>query len=153
MSRGSCITIACINKVSEGRSEGEMLIKGARLMQKARPQLKEFHTRAQKKAFRSKLSNVTKVLPSVADMIYLYKELTLDASTSNHPATQKRLRLIFLGHEGLLGDLRHLNPGRPSGTFDVFLTSWQKLLKKQLLLMNVDKMYLISLNGYHLKTW
>ena len=84
---GSFITIACINKVSEGRSEGEILIQGARLMQKVRPQLKEFHTCAQKKAFRSKLSNVTKVVPSVADMIY--KELTLDASTSNHPATQE----------------------------------------------------------------
>ena len=97
-------------------------------MQKIRPQLKEFHTRAQKKAFQSKLSNVTKIVPSVAELIY--KEPTLDASASNHPATQERLRLIFLGQEGLLGDLRHLNPGRPSGIFDVFFDKLAEIVEE-----------------------
>jgi hypothetical protein len=33
---------------------------------------------------------------------------------------QQRLRLIFLGEQGLIPDLRHFNPGRPSGQFDTF---------------------------------
>lgn len=33
---------------------------------------------------------------------------------------QKRLRLIFLGENGLIADLKKLNCGRPTGSFDVF---------------------------------
>lgn len=49
----------------------------------------------------------------------------MDAASSSHPDTQERLRLICLGENGLVTDLRHLNPGRPSGTFDNF---FEKLL-------------------------
>jgi hypothetical protein len=44
----------------------------------------------------------------------------MDAAASFHPDTQERLRLVFLGEKGLLTDLRHLNAGRPSETFDTF---------------------------------
>lgn len=115
---GSSVTINCIVKVSSDRPTPQILIEGARILQKARPYLQEFHTRSQKALFRERLQNVTHVLPSVADLIY--KELTLDASTASHPSTMERLRLIFLGEKGLLSDLRHLNTGRPTGRYDIF---------------------------------
>ena len=115
---GSCITTLCLTQVTENRSEPEILTQGARFLQEVRPQLKEFHTRAQRQMFKQSLSNLATVKPSVADLIY--KELTLDASAAEHPDTAKRLRLIYLGNHGLLADLRNLNPGRPSGTYDKF---------------------------------
>lgn len=115
---GSSVTINCIVKVSSDRPTPQILIEGARILQKARPYLQEFHTRSQNALFRERLQNVTHVLPSVADLIY--KELTLDASTASHPSTMERLRLIFLGEKGLLSDLRHLNTGRPTGRYDIF---------------------------------
>ncbi|CAC5400126.1 unnamed protein product [Mytilus coruscus] len=115
---GSILTTVCIVKVNANRSESEILIDGARMLQKSKVHLQEFHTRAQRSLFKQKLQNVTKVLPSEADLIY--KELTLDAATVNHPVTQERLRLIFLCEQGLLADLRNLNAGRPTGTYDVF---------------------------------
>lgn len=115
---GSSVTINCIVKVSSDRPTPQILIEGARILQKARPYLQEFHTRSQKALFRERLQNVTHVLPSVADLIY--KELTLDPSTASHPSTMERLRLIFLGEKGLLSDLRHLNTGRPTGRYDIF---------------------------------
>lgn len=110
---GSLVTINCIVKVSSDRPEQQILIEGARILQKARPYLQEYHTRSQRALFRERLQNVTHILPSVAD--FIYKELTLDASTARHPSTMERLRLIFLGEKGLLADLRHLNTGRPTG--------------------------------------
>lgn len=115
---GSSVTINCIVKVSSDRPTQQILIEGARILQKARPYLQEYHTRSQKALFRERLQHVTHVLPSVADLIY--KELTLDRSTACHPSTMERLRLIFLGEKGLLADLRHLNTGRPTGRYDIF---------------------------------
>jgi len=115
---GSCISTVCLIQVPESRSEAEILTQGARLLQQVKPKLKEFHTRTQRRLFKEKIKNVASVLPAVADM--LYKELTLDVSVAAHPITQERMRLIFLGHTGLIGDLRNINPGRPSGTFDTF---------------------------------
>jgi hypothetical protein len=67
-------------------------------------------------------------MPSVAELIY--KELALDASTSSHPDTQERLRLIFLGDSDLITDLRHLNTGRPSGHFDVFFETLAEVVEE-----------------------
>ena len=115
---GSVVTTFCIFRVKADQTESEILIEGARMLQKARPYLQECHTRAQKALFRERLQNLTHVMPSVADLIY--KELTLDAATAAHPTTQERLRRIFLGEKGLLADLRHLNAGRPTGKYDAF---------------------------------
>lgn len=119
---GSCITTLCLTQVPESRSEHEILTQGARFLQEVRPHLKEFHTRAQRPMFKRSLSNLATVKPSVAELIY--KGLTLDASVAEHPETEERLRLIYLGNHGLLADLRNISPGRPSGTYDkLFLCS------------------------------
>ena len=91
---GSTVSTVCIVRVGENRPQSELLTSGAQLLKKVRPQLKEYHTKAQRRFFKAKLKNVAHVLPSVADLIY--KELTLDTSAAAHPETQERLRLISL---------------------------------------------------------
>ena len=124
---GSSISIVCIFQVKACRSIPEMLTSAARFVQTARPRLKEFHTRAQRRYFKEQLKNVASVLPAVSDMIY--KELTMDAAVAAHPVTQERLRMIFLGNTGLVADLRTLNPGRPSGQFDTFFNVLSGLIE------------------------
>lgn len=126
---GSSVSTVCIVQVSnQNRSNAEMLTQGARLLQTVRPNLKEYHTRAQRRLFKEKLKNVASVLPSVANLIY--QELALDFSAAEHPVTQERLRLIFLGQNDLIPDLRVLNPGRPNNKFDVFFETLSKEVEK-----------------------
>lgn len=120
---GSIITTFCLLRVEEQRTDREMMTQAATGLQKVRAELGEYHTRAMRAAFRSRLSNVVRVLPAVADMIYQF--LTLDKATVSHPVTVQRVRLIFLGHEGLIDDLRHLSAGRPSTHFDYFFEKLQ----------------------------
>ena len=105
-----------------------MLVQGARLLQKVWPNLLERHSRAQRRVFKRKLFAVTILAPgSLSD--FIYKELTLDGAAAAHPITQERLRLISLGHTGLIADLRHLNPGRPSNTFDTFFEAMEGVVE------------------------
>ena len=116
---GSIVSTLCIARVEHvEESLPNTLIEGARLVQSCRPLLKEYHTRAQRKMFKDKMNNIVKLSPAVLD--FIYKELALDASVANHPATQERLRLISLGNTVLIADLRHLNPGRPGNKYDTF---------------------------------
>lgn len=125
---GSALSTVCFVRVNENRMDPQMLTQAARFVMAHKHRFKEYHSRAQKTAFKSQLSNVSHVLPSVAELIY--KELALDASVSSHPDTQERIRLIFLGEKGLLTDLRKLNPGRPSGTFDIFFDNLSKVVEE-----------------------
>ena len=109
---GSIVASYCIVFSKESRSEQELLIEGARFVLRNKNHFKEYHTRAMKRSFKEKINNISKISPSVLDLIY--KELTLDAATAAHPDIQERLRLISLGETDLIADLRHLNPGRPN---------------------------------------
>ena len=124
---GSVVTSICFVQTVDNRSEPEMLTECSRIAIKLKDFFREYHSRLQRKIFKDRLSNVASVLPSVADLIY--KELSLDASAAAHPDTQERLRLVFLGEEGLLADMRHINPGRPSGTYDVFFEHLAQLVE------------------------
>lgn len=124
---GSCISIVCIFQVKGCRSIPEILTSAAKFLQNARPGLKEFHTRAQRRYFKEQLKNVASILPAVSDMIY--KELTMDAAVAAHPVTQERLRTIFLGNTGFVADIRTLNHGRPSGQFDAFFNVLSALIE------------------------
>ena len=116
---GYIVSTLCIARVEHvEESVPSTLIEGARLVQSCRQMLKEYHTRAQRKMFKDKINNIVKLSPAVLD--FIYKELALDTSVANHPATQERLRLISLGNTGLIADLRHLNPGRPGNKYDTF---------------------------------
>ncbi|WAR05310.1 hypothetical protein MAR_020679 [Mya arenaria] len=110
------------------RSEPQMLTDAARMAGKLKQEFSEFHTRAQRKVFKEKLANVVSIMPAVADLIY--KELCIDRTAAIHPDTQERIRLIFMGEEGLLTDLRHLNLGRPSDYFDVFFGHLSDLVEE-----------------------
>ena len=62
----------------------------------------------------------------------IYQELVLDSSTASHPDTVQRIRAIFLGAEGLVANLRHLNPGRPGNKYDAFFTHMAVLIEESL---------------------
>lgn len=126
---GSIISILCISQVPENRTEAHILVDGARLIQDIRPRLLEFHTRAQKQAFKEKLRNIVNLSGSVVE--FIYKELALDASVAAHPVTHERLRLISLGDTGFIADLRHLNPGRPSTKYDVFFEKLAGIIEER----------------------
>ena len=125
---GSIVTTTCLVQARPDRTEPQILIECTRIAMAIRPKLQEVYTRAQKRVFKEKLSNISKVVPAVADLIY--KELSLDAAAAAHPDTQERLRLIFLGEKGLLTDLRKLNPGRPSGCFDDFFEKLSEVVEE-----------------------
>lgn len=95
---------------------------------KIKPKFPEYHTREMKRSFTSKVCNVACVQSGLLDTIY--KELTLDASKEVHPVTQQRIRMIFKGETGLLPDLRKLNPGRPSGQYDLFFEKLGELIEE-----------------------
>ena len=119
---GGCyITTLVVCRTEEKRSPAEAQTHAVRLAEKVKHKLPEFHTRQQRRLFKDKLKNLACVQPGVADLIY--KELALDESVAAHPETHQRLKLIFLEERGLLQDLRKLNVGRPTGTFDVFFVS------------------------------
>ncbi|XP_033753308.1 uncharacterized protein LOC117336780 [Pecten maximus] len=88
----------------------------------------EFHTRSMKRAFKNKINNIAHVSPMILN--FIYKELTMDATTAEHPDTQERLRLISLGETDLIADLRHCNPGRPSEKFDTFFQHLADLVEE-----------------------
>ena len=50
-------------------------------------------------------------------------------STANHPDIVQRIHAMFLGAPGLVADLRHLNPGRPNGTFNVFFQHTETVIE------------------------
>ncbi|KAL8607708.1 hypothetical protein ACOMHN_039382 [Nucella lapillus] len=85
-----------------------------------KPHLQEVHTRVMKNAFRDKIQNIAKIQPAVLD--YIYAQLAFDRSAPTNPEMMQRLHLLCLGETGLLADLPHYNPGRPSGYFDVFFS-------------------------------
>ena len=60
----------------------------------------------------------------------IYKLLALDSSASSHPATGQRIRAIMEGETGLIADMRHLNPGRPSNKYDVFFTHMKSVVEE-----------------------
>ena len=115
---GSHITSYVIVKVKENRSPGECLTAGSRLLSLVKDDLKVFHTRKMRQIFQSSCKNIASMTPSA--MEFIYKTLALDSTVSAHKETHERLRLIFLGDDGIIADLRHLNCGRPTTTFDVF---------------------------------
>ncbi|CAG2185017.1 unnamed protein product [Mytilus edulis] len=124
----SIITTVGFIQVEDNRSEPQKLIDAARSVLQNQEKFKEYHTRAQKRAFKEKLENIAHISRMIVS--FIYKELTLDASQANHQDTQERLRLIFLGEKGLVADLRKLNNGRPNGTFDVFFSNMSQIVEE-----------------------
>jgi hypothetical protein len=104
---GSVGTSYCIFKVPEKRTVSEQITMGARLLQQIRPQLREYHTKAQRRLFAKQLQNLAKVSPAVTS--FIYSHLTLDATETLNSDVRERLRLIFLGNTELIADMRVMN--------------------------------------------
>ena len=124
---GGIATSFCLVKVPETPSESELASHMSRIILKIKLKFREYHTRFMKKQFKAKLQNFANVQASV--LVMLYKELTYDASVSSHPDTVQRVRMISQGETGLLADLRHINPGRPSGQFDSFFEKLSEIVE------------------------
>ena len=52
------------------------------------------------------MCNVAKIIPAVSN--FICKTLALDATAAAHKETEEGIRLVFLGEERLVTDLRHL---------------------------------------------
>lgn len=124
---GSKTTTFCLFKCSNEPSEAQLLIEGARLLQKVQPRLEEIHTRAQKREFKEKVNLITNISPAVRD--FIYSHLTSDGSASSNPEMQERLRLISLGNTEIVDDLRHLNSGRPKA-FEPFFDKLEEVVEQ-----------------------
>ena len=127
---GSRTSVFAVVQIADKRSMNEMMTESARMLQKLRPNFKEVHTRAQKNVFKTRVNNIARIQPSLLEVIY--QELALDSSVTNHPTTSQRIRAMFLGAEGLIADLRHLNPGRPGNNFDPFFEQMKNLIEESL---------------------
>ena len=103
---------------SETRSQDEILTDTSRFFETVRPNLKEVHSRAMKTQFKNSVQNIASIQPAILD--FVYAELSMDRSAPLHPDIQQRTRMKVQGEPGLIADMRHLNPGRPSNHFDVF---------------------------------
>ena len=103
-----------------------MLVHGAALLEKCRTQLKEFHTRTQRKAFKQQLSNLVKVPPCIAD--FVYQQLSLDR-TEIDSDMQHRLNFIFLGETDLMSDMRALN-GSEGGVYEPYFEKMSVLIEE-----------------------
>ena len=120
---GGAMTTYCLSQTTEQRTNNDMLTDSARLLQQVKPFLKEFHTRSMKRQFKRSIQNIASIQPAVLD--FVYSELSLDRSAFDHPEMQQRIKMMIQGEPGLITDLRHFNPGRPSDYFDVF---FQKMI-------------------------
>ena len=125
---GSSVTIYCIVQRTKERSVQALLTDGAQVLQKMRSDFKEYHTRAEKRLFKKSVKNLCSVNGGVLEEIY--KLLALDSSASSHPATGQRIRAIMEGERGLIADMRHLNPGRPSNKYDVFFEHMKTVVEE-----------------------
>ena len=86
----------------------------------------ECHTRAQKSDFKNRIKNITNIQPALLEMIY--QELILDSLTASHLKSVQRIRVIILGANRSVTDLKLLNPGRPRNKYDVFFTNMEALM-------------------------
>lgn len=125
---GSSVTISCIVQREKDRSVDALLTDGAQVLQKMKQNFKEYHTRAEKRQFKKSVQDLCSVNGSVLEEIY--RLLALDASASSHPVTGQRIQAIMEGESGLIADMRHLNPGRPSNRYDVFFENMKTLVEE-----------------------
>ena len=114
-------------EVQDDRPENQVLTQGARLLQQMQPQMKEFHTRMQKREFKTKVNNLSCISPALTEFLYRY--LTLDASAAANTVMQHRMHLISMGHTGIVADLRTLTCGRP-GVYDPFFEKLEEVVEE-----------------------
>ena len=93
---GSQVTTRVMVQVAADRPLPVILTDGARLLAKIKTQLKEVHSRAQRRNFQNRLMNITIVTPSVRD--FIYQELTYEGAAPTNPAMQERLSYCTRAH-------------------------------------------------------
>ena len=93
------------------------------MLEKLRPNLPEYHTRAMKQEFHKEVARLGVSTPPHV-LRYIYQRLTLDASADQNPDLDDRVKFALQTNTyDIVLDLRHLNAGRPSDTFNEFFTT------------------------------
>ena len=102
-----------------------------RFLAKIEPDIPVYHTRAMRREFKEELSKLKVDLPSHA-LRYIYSRLTGDASSElQSEEIDDRVRLAIESDDpDLIVDLRHLNQGRPSDTFQLFFDELVKYVEE-----------------------
>ena len=124
---GSSVSISCIVQRAENRSVSTLLTDGAQVLQKMKQYFMEYHTRTEKRVFKKVVKNLCSISSGVLEEIY--KLLALDSSASSHPVSAHRIQAILQGETGIIADMRHLNPGRPSNKYDVFFEKMKTIVE------------------------
>ena len=147
-SGGSHTSIFALVQVKKGRNINETLSEGGRIIQKLRPVLRECHTRAQKSDFKNRIKSIASIQPALLEMIC--QQPVLDSTTASHPDTAQRIGAMFPDAEGLVADLRYLNPGRSGNKYDVFFTHMEALIEDSLVAADDRRMVLthVSVGAY-----
>lgn len=118
-------------KVQDSMSTKDLHLTDNQVIHNLRPKLPEYHTRKMRLEFYSiyeKISGVT-IPPHILRSIYA--TLTGDATTDQNPAIDQRMRTAVMASDPeLIVDLRHLNKGRLSDTFDVFFSTLEHDLEE-----------------------
>ena len=116
-------------RVPEDRSPTEMMTSAVKMHGELKDRLNEYHTREMRREFSMKYRQVVSIPSHI--LRSMYAELTLDASASQNPSLDERLRVAILSEDPeMVIDLRHVNQGRPDDTFNVFFEQLDKILEK-----------------------
>ena len=117
-------------RVPDHRSDNEKMTMSIAMLEKIRPNLPEYHTRAMKGEFKSEISRLGVDIPPHI-IRFIYKRLTLDSTADDNPAIDERIKLaLSSGDFDLVLDLRHLNKGRPPDTFKDFFSTLNGMIEE-----------------------
>lgn len=112
-------------RVPDDRSPTEMMSAAAKVHKSIEKRLPEYHTREMRREFCRSYESLVDIPPHILRAIYA--DLTFDATASQNPAIDARLRqAILTGDPDIAIDLRTLNKGRPDDTFSVFFEQLDK---------------------------
>lgn len=121
-----------LQKVPALFTEDDKLTMAMRFLKRIEPDIPSYHTRAMRKLFDSQVKqiNTVNIPPHVIRKIY--QNLTGDISAELQSAEiDKRVNLaIECNDPDLICDLRHLNKGRPSDTFDIFFRELEIIVEQ-----------------------
>ncbi|XP_062603864.1 uncharacterized protein LOC134265655 [Saccostrea cucullata] len=106
-------------RAPDDRSTTEMISSATRIHKILEGRLPEYHTQEMRREFKKTYQRFVHIPDYI--LRAMYSDLTLDATASQNPSIDARLRQAILSEDyDMVIDMRTLNKGRPDDTFDVF---------------------------------
>ena len=102
-----------------------------RMLEKIRPEIPEYHTRAMRQELKKEINRLGVSIPPHI-VRFIYQRLTLDGSADQNPAITERIEIMLNSSENqdLVLDLRHLNKWRTSQTFKQFFDIANEMIQE-----------------------